>query len=128
MTPRMCPYQYDEFAQCTVESTTSVLLLPFLVCNLHQEPGLSHVMRPASDCEPWPSAVCLLHAAHAAQAMLSSCPYVSAVSPPDLLDEQIGLLGPVVVDSVPPGSAFGDVVVQPLPAYWPGQAAEAVFR
>jgi neutral ceramidase len=60
--------------------------------------------------------------------MLLHQPVVSSVAPPDLLSQQISLLGPVVMDSVPRGAAFGDVVLQPLPAYNPGQSAQAVFR
>jgi neutral ceramidase len=62
------------------------------------------------------------------QAMLSGQPVVSSVRPPDLLSQQISLLGPVVMDTVPHGAAFGDVLLQPLPAYEPGQQVEAVFR
>eukprot|EP00879_Flechtneria_rotunda_P016060 GHRR01016798.1.p1 GENE.GHRR01016798.1~~GHRR01016798.1.p1 ORF type:complete len:712 (+),score=214.79 GHRR01016798.1:134-2269(+) len=62
------------------------------------------------------------------QAMLAGKPLHSSVAPPDLRAEQIELLGPVVRDAVPGGTHFGDVVVQPLPAYLPGQTAEAVFR
>jgi len=52
----------------------------------------------------------------------------SEVSPPDLQAQQISLLPPVLWDEVPPGTSFGDVVVQPLSTYEPGQAVEAVFR
>jgi hypothetical protein len=74
---------------------------------------------------PTPSRAC---AATALQAMLSVQPVVSDVAPPDLLSRQISLLGPVVMDAVPRGAAFGDVLLQPLPAYRPGQQVEAMFR
>lgn len=60
--------------------------------------------------------------------MLAGEPVSSAVRPPDLESSQISLLAPVVVDGVPLGTDFGDVVVQPLPAYRHGQTVEAVFR
>jgi neutral ceramidase len=60
--------------------------------------------------------------------MLLGRSVVSGVTPPDLLSQQISLLGPVVMDAVPRGAAFGDVLLQPLPAYRPGQQVEAMFR
>lgn len=62
------------------------------------------------------------------QAMLSGQAVTSSVSPPDLQAQQISLLPPVLWDEVPAGSSFGEVVVQPLSTYLPGQAVEAVFR
>lgn len=62
------------------------------------------------------------------QAMLSGDPVTSSVSPPDLHSSQLSFLGPVVVDAVPAGAEFGDVVVQPIMTYTPGQTVEAVFR
>jgi hypothetical protein len=60
--------------------------------------------------------------------MLSGQAVTSSVSPPDLQPLQISLLPPVLWDEVPAGSSFGEVVVQPLSTYLPGQAVEAVFR
>lgn len=60
--------------------------------------------------------------------MLADEPVNSEVYPPNLESSQISLLGPVVMDAVPLGSNFGDVVVQPLAVYTQGQTAEAVFR
>lgn len=62
------------------------------------------------------------------QAMLAGEPVTSDVRPPDLEASQISLLPPVVLDGVPCGTHFGDLVVQPLPTYIPGQVVEAVFR
>ncbi|CAI9778730.1 unnamed protein product [Fraxinus pennsylvanica] len=46
-----------------------------------------------------------------AAALISGQPVQSGPQPPDLLDKQIGLLTPVVVDATPPGVNFGDVSV-----------------
>ncbi|GLC68825.1 hypothetical protein PLESTF_000742700 [Pleodorina starrii] len=60
--------------------------------------------------------------------MIGGWPVRSAVQPPDLQSHQLSLLAPVVLDWVPPGAAFGDVVEQPLTAYRTGQTARATFR
>ncbi len=62
------------------------------------------------------------------RAMLAGEAVPSGPTPPDLLVRQIGLLPPVVMDAVPHGAAFGDVVAQPAEGYAPGDTAEAVFR
>jgi Neutral/alkaline non-lysosomal ceramidase, N-terminal/Neutral/alkaline non-lysosomal ceramidase, C-terminal len=46
------------------------------------------------------------------RAMLAGEAVPSGPTPPDLLVRQIGLLPPVVMDAVPHGAAFGDVVAQ----------------
>uniref|UniRef100_A0A7S0RPR3 Neutral ceramidase n=1 Tax=Chlamydomonas leiostraca TaxID=1034604 RepID=A0A7S0RPR3_9CHLO len=52
----------------------------------------------------------------------------TAVRPPDLLDKQLSLLPPVVLDAVPPGSHFGDVTEDVREQYAAGQVAAATFR
>ncbi|EFJ45823.1 hypothetical protein VOLCADRAFT_63318, partial [Volvox carteri f. nagariensis] len=63
-----------------------------------------------------------------ADAMIEGRPLVSAVQPPDLEADQVSLLGPVVLDWVPPGAYFGQVTERPKASYQPGQTARATFR
>lgn len=62
------------------------------------------------------------------EAMIAGEPVVSDVSPPDLESRQISLLAPVIRDSVPFGSHFGDVVADVEGVYKPGQLVEVTFR
>ena len=49
-------------------------------------------------------------------------------NPPDLYDVQVGLKTDPKPDSVPGGTAFGDVVTQPEAAYVAGETVTARFR
>jgi hypothetical protein len=60
--------------------------------------------------------------------MISEVPTPSAVFPPDLSAQQLGFLPPVVMDAVPWGAAFGDVVVEAKEQYQPGEAVQVTFR
>lgn len=82
---------------------------------------------------------CLLFHAHPilqefvrlAQDMVAGKPSPpSKVTPPDLEPHQISLLPPVVLDAVPPGSHFGEVVtdVEGGRQYKPGDTVTATFR
>jgi neutral ceramidase len=63
-----------------------------------------------------------------ATAMVKGKPVVSQVQPPNLLDKQISLLPPVLMDTVPLGAKFGDVVQDVADSYKPGDIVEVVFR
>ena len=49
-------------------------------------------------------------------------------NPPDLYDVQVGRKTDPKPDSVPDGTAFGDVVTQPEAAYVAGETVTARFR
>jgi neutral ceramidase len=63
-----------------------------------------------------------------ATAMVKGQPVVSKVQPPNLRDQQISLLPPVLMDTVPLGTEFGDVVQDVNSSYSPGDTVEVVFR
>eukprot|EP00494_Astrolonche_serrata_P020122 UN20339 len=48
--------------------------------------------------------------------------------PPDLSSKQIELLPPVIMDTVPFGSKFGDVLTDASSVYSPGQTVVIKFR
>ena len=60
--------------------------------------------------------------------MLSGLPTPSAVVPPDLSGDQLGFLPPVVLDAVPWGAAFGEVVREVEEQYLPGETVVVTFR
>jgi hypothetical protein len=55
-------------------------------------------------------------------------PAAPAVTPPDLSSRQISLLAPPVLDTVPPGAAFGDAVADVAGVYRRGDKVEVTFR
>ena len=60
--------------------------------------------------------------------MIEGRPTPSIVAPPDLSGQQLGFLPPVVMDAVPWGAAFGDVVADAQEQYHPGEVVAVTFR
>jgi hypothetical protein len=63
-----------------------------------------------------------------AAAMVAGQPVPSVVQPPNLSNRQISLLTPVVLDTVPFFSWFGQVVKNVQGSYQPGSTVSATFR
>jgi len=62
-----------------------------------------------------------------AQALVTGTAYPPGPTPPDLSSQQISLLPGVVLDTAPVGKNFGDVIVDALPVYSPGETVSVTF-